>query len=403
MSWFLLVLILNLTLTSFSDGSHDKKLLTPVVVGTVYCDTCFQHDFSRNSHFMAGASVAVECKNGNSEPRFWKEVRTSEHGEFKVELPFSVSKRVRRIKGCTVKLMKSSEPHCSVASAATSSSLSLKSRNQREHTFSAGFFSFKPLQQPDLCNHKPSSAQNSKEFDSVKTGLPPNLLPPPLQNPTTPIGLPPLPEVPQLPPLPTLPPLPPVIGIPLPPIPKHAQETQKPQSPDEKVAHPDFFFPPILPPLIPNPFQPPPLIPNPFQPPPLIPNPFQPPRPPLIPNPFQPPSPPPLIPNPFQPPPASPAPLIPNPFQPPPASPAPLIPNPFQPPPASPAPLIPNPFQPPPSSPLPLLPFPPIPGLTPSPPPPPPPAPFLPFPFPPLFPPRSPSNPPASSSKTTSP
>ncbi|KAK4280001.1 hypothetical protein QN277_011687 [Acacia crassicarpa] len=428
MSWFLVVLILNLTFSSFSEASHEKKLLTPVVVGTVYCDTCFQHDFSRNSHFIAGASVAVECKNGDSKPGFWKEVRTNEQGEFRIELPFSVSKRVRRIKGCTVKLIKSSEPHCSVASAGTTTSLSLKSRNQTEHTFSAGFFSFKPLQQPDLCNHNPSSVQNSKEFDSVKTGLP-NLLPPPLQNPTTPIGLPtlPLPEVPGLPPLPLpqLPPLPPVpvIGIPLPPIPKHAQETKKPQSRDDKVAHPDLFFPPIPflpPPLIPNPLQPPPLIPNPFQPPPLIPNPFQPPSPPLIPNPFQPPSPPPLIPNPFQPPPASPAPLIPNPFQPPPASPAPLIPNPFQPPPASPAPLIPNPFQPPPSKsppslpipptpllpipPTPVLPIPPIPGLTPSPPPPPPPpAPILPFPFPPLFPPRSPGNPPASSSRTTSP
>ncbi|XP_028779086.1 vegetative cell wall protein gp1-like [Neltuma alba] len=422
MSWFLVVLILNLTFSGLSEAGHDKNLLTPFVVGTVYCDTCFQHDFSRNSHFIAGASVAVECENGDSKPRFWKEVRTNEHGEFRVELPFSVSKHVKRIKGCTVKLMKSSEPHCSVASAATSSSLSLKSRNQREHTFSAGFFSFKPLQQPDRCNHNPSSGQNSKEFNSVKTGFPPNLLPPPLQNPTTPIGLPnlpPLPVVPELPPLPLLPPLPPVIGIPLPPIPKNDQETKKAQSSDEKVAHPDFLFPPILPPLIPpilpplipnplqppplipNPLQPPPLIPNPFQPPPLIPNPFQPPRPPLIPNPFQPPSPPPLIPNPFQPPPASPAPLIPNPFQPPPASPAPLIPNPFQPPPASPAPLIPNPFKPPPSSPSPLLPIPPIPGLTPSPPPPPPPAPVFPFPFPPLFPPPSPGNPPSSSQTTT--
>lgn len=54
MSWFIIVLILNLTFSSFSEARHAKKLPTPVVVGTVYCDTCFQNDFSRNSHFIEG-------------------------------------------------------------------------------------------------------------------------------------------------------------------------------------------------------------------------------------------------------------------------------------------------------------------------------------------------------------
>ncbi|KEH25152.1 adhesive plaque matrix protein [Medicago truncatula] len=342
MSWFLTILFLSLTFgTNFSEANHDnKKLLpSPVVVGTVYCDTCFQQAFSLNSHFISGASIAVECKIGKTKPRFYKEVKTNEHGEFKVKLPFLVKKHVKRIKGCNFKLLSSNEPNCAIASTSTSSSLSLKKKLQQEHIFSAGIFSFKPIKKPKFCDKKHSIHNLKKQHSYVK-----NL--------------------------------------------EQSKFSSKNKVPNEVEDF--FFFPPnpfFPPPIIPNPLQPPPLIPNPLQPPPLIPNPFQPPSPPLIPNPFQPPSPP-LIPNPFQPPPSNP-PLIPNPFQPPPASPPPLIPNPFQPPPSSPPPSFPFP---------PIV----IPGLTPSPPPPPPPKSIFPaplLPFPPLFPPPlSPGSPPTSSS-----
>lgn len=317
---------------------------------------------------FSGASVAVECKDESSKDiSFRKEVKTDNNGEFKVQLPFSVSKHVKKIEGCSVKLISSSEPYCAVASTATSSSLHLKSRKQGLHIFSAGFFTFKPLKQPNLCNQKPSIENSNKGLDSNKASLPPLNglpLPPPIQDPTIPglppfQYLPPLPPLPQLPPLPTLPPLPPLPWLPkFPPVQGKTSTESKPtetsskksQLSDEKVVHPQFFFPapPILPP---NPLQPPSIFPpNPFQPPPLIPNPFQPP---------------------------------------------PLLPNPFQPPP-----LIPNPFQ---LPPVPLIPLPPIPGLTPSPTPP-----SLPIPFPPLIPlppiiPRIPGIPPASysSSKQT--
>ncbi|PQM39444.1 formin-2 isoform X2 [Prunus yedoensis var. nudiflora] len=383
MSWFLTVLFLisTLSLSTPSEASHEKKHPSAVVVGTVYCDTCFQAEFSHASHFISGASVGVECKDGSSKPSFQTEVKTDSHGVFRVQLPFSVSKNVKKIEGCSVKLISSSEPYCAVASTATSSSLHLKSRKQGNHIFSAGFFTFKPLKQPSLCNQKPS-IQNSKEFSSQKFSFPPTdelTFPPPTQNPTIDdlpplptLPLPPLPQLP-LPPLPQLPPLPPLPGIPgipvLPPFP--GKTTEAGQLTDKKVAHPDTFFPP-------NPFQQPsilppiPLVPQPT---PLIPNPFQPPPAPLIPN---------LPPIPGFTPPAGAAPLIPN-----------LPPIPGFTPPAGAAPLIPN--------------LPPIPGFTPSPSPPPPSIPFLPpFPFPlPLPPtPRIPGIPPAyssSSKQTTSP
>ncbi|XVE72281.1 hypothetical protein DITRI_Ditri11bG0026900 [Diplodiscus trichospermus] len=311
MSWFFLVLLFSFIFGNFSEGSHHQKQ-SAVVVGTVYCDTCFQEDFSRTSHFISGASVAVECKDGTSEPGFRQEVKTNENGEFKIDLPFSVSKHVKKIKGCSVKLIRSSEPYCGVASTASSSSLHLKSRKHGTHIFSAGFFTFKPLKQPILCNQKPS-VHNPKLLGNKKTEGD-SILKPPILFPN------------------------------------------------------QFLPPPIFPP---NPFQPPPLLPpllppNPFQPPPapLIPNPFQPPPAPLIPNPFQPP-PAPLIPNPFQP---APAPVFPpNPFMPPPASPAPLFPfppipglTPPSPPPPSP------PFFPFPLPPFPFPPIPPFPGIPPA-------------------------------------
>ncbi|KAF6165175.1 hypothetical protein GIB67_000759 [Kingdonia uniflora] len=161
----------------------------------------------------------------SAEVSFYKEVETDEHGVFKVRLPLTVSKHFKRIKQCSVKLISSSEPFCGVASSTTSSSLHLKSRKERtDYIFSAGFFTFKPLTEPELCNQKPNIPTITKQFDSIKTffrspnvpivqnpppTLPPlfSLLPPPtvpvVQNP--PPNLPPF--FPLLPPMPTFPPL----------------------------------------------------------------------------------------------------------------------------------------------------------------------------------------------------
>ncbi|GMP28587.1 hypothetical protein CsSME_00004063 [Camellia sinensis var. sinensis] len=349
--WFLTTIVLSFfTFNGLSEAKHEKKKLpSAVVVGTVYCDTCFQADFSKTSHFISGALVAVECGGTSSKPSFREEVKTNEQGEFKIHLPFSVSKHVKNIKGCSVKLISSSEPYCAVASTAASSSLRLKSRKQGTHIFSAGFFTFKPLKQPTLCNQKPSF-QKSKEFNSQKPLIPfPDnpTFPPPIQDPPTlpilpPIDqnhLPPLPQLPSLPPLPQLPPMPPLPGIPYFPPPakksmqsKFADTSKASKLSNGKVDRGQFFqpipqnqlFPTPSPspspptfgiPLPPNPFRPPSVLPpNPFRPPPSVfpPNPFQP-LPPLInapPLPNLTPSPPPSTP------PAFPIPLPPFPFQP---------------------------------------------------------------------------------------
>lgn len=56
MSWFLIALFLGSAVVNVSEGTdhENKKLPSAVVVGTVYCDTCFQQGFSRTSHFLSG-------------------------------------------------------------------------------------------------------------------------------------------------------------------------------------------------------------------------------------------------------------------------------------------------------------------------------------------------------------
>ncbi|KAK6152647.1 hypothetical protein DH2020_012286 [Rehmannia glutinosa] len=243
------------------------------------------------------ASVAVECKDTNSRPSFRQEVKTDNHGEFKVHLPFPVSKHVKKIKGCSVKLISSNKPYCSIAATATSSNLHLKSRKEGTHIFSAGFFTFKPLKQPAVCDQKPN-INNFKKLNSENVS--------PISNPNDPAFLPPIRDPPSQPPTlgrrpsppaaagaSRLPPLPllPLPQIPfLPPIPKKETNAKPSELSDNNaVNQPDTF------PFPPNPLNPPSLFPpNPFQPPPSLfpPNPFQPP-PSVIPPVF--PSPPPSI------------------------------------------------------------------------------------------------------------
>ncbi|KAK4801904.1 hypothetical protein SAY86_000107 [Trapa natans] len=347
MSWFMIFLFLvgSAAVRVSGDAGHGSA----VVVGTVYCDTCFQQGFSKTSHFLSGASVAVECSNGPIGETYRQEAKTNNLGEFSVNLPFWVGKHVRKIKSCSVELISSNHPNCSVASTASSTSIYLQLHRQGTRIFSAGFFTFKPLKLPNLCN------EPSVEVSSSKALIPPNLDPTfllPLKKlPTIIPPLPgaglftPLPFLPKLPPLPQLPPLPSLPSLPKQP-PSSPRETTMPRNfnsgskpdhtaSDQKTVNTEFFLPPA-----PSTFQQQPSFPT---------NPFKPPPAPLIPLP--------------------PIPGL-NPTTPPAAFT-------FQP--SFPT----NPFQP---SPAPLIPLPPIPGMTPTTPPEALTFPFPPFSFPPLTP-----------------
>lgn len=54
MSWFLIAFLFLSFAFSISGAAPEKKLPSTVVVGTVYCDTCFVQGFSKASHFIPG-------------------------------------------------------------------------------------------------------------------------------------------------------------------------------------------------------------------------------------------------------------------------------------------------------------------------------------------------------------
>ncbi|KAG0484199.1 hypothetical protein HPP92_008278 [Vanilla planifolia] len=144
-----------------SSAASQPQQHTPsaIVVGTVYCDTCFRQEVTKFNHFLPGATVAVRCcGNGKISACFKKEAKTNKRGVFRVRLSPEVSGSIETIRACSVELIKSSEPFCSVASSATSTGPHLKSRRDGVHVFSAGFFTFKPLHQPELCYQEPETS-----------------------------------------------------------------------------------------------------------------------------------------------------------------------------------------------------------------------------------------------------
>ncbi|KAL8251170.1 hypothetical protein R6Q59_034863 [Mikania micrantha] len=262
-SWVpFMMLALCFSFDGASYARHHRKQphSAAILVGTVYCDTCFRPQAPKSTHFISGATVAVECADGRKR-RFREELKTNDNGEFEAKLPIFVGKNVEKIKGCSVRLISSGKPYCSIAATATSPEIHFKSKTAGTHIFSAGFFTFKP----ELCDQK----------DFLEKNFPPSLPDPPAPF-LPPIGegiLPPLP-VPDLPVPPLVPPLPRLPGVPLPPI------TRQKQSKSDKLSdQKTFSFPP-------NPFQPPSLTP----PLPLQPSPpsLFPPVPSLIPSPSQP-------------------------------------------------------------------------------------------------------------------
>ncbi|KAM7506881.1 hypothetical protein LguiA_017334 [Lonicera macranthoides] len=271
MSWLLTVIILSSIFNiNLLEARNGEIVPSAVVIGTVYCDTCFQEKISNTSHFISGAFVAVECSATSSRPSFREKVKTDKNGKFEAHLPFSVTKQAKEIKGCTAKLISSSQTQCAVASTATSSSLQLKSRNPSTHIFSAGILSFKPVKKPNLCNQTPNMNSFSKKLNSDEYLNPldhdPQL---PKPYPSDEKYLPSLPPLPRLPPLPQLPPLPSLPGLPFfHPVPK----ITPPILPPKPFQPPPFDF-PLIPLINPQPPPPPPEVPLQY---PIPPFPYQP-------------------------------------------------------------------------------------------------------------------------------
>ncbi|KAF8012748.1 hypothetical protein BT93_I0795 [Corymbia citriodora subsp. variegata] len=330
MPWLLITsILLGFGLIHGTRAADEENLRSAQVVGTVLCSPCFNRGFYRSSHFISGpklvipaqncASVLVEC----ADLGFRKEAMTDEGGKFAVRLPPSTGEDAEDMQGCTVKLVKSSNPACDAASSRAA--LSLKLNRKEAQVLSVGVLAFTPRQQPNSCARKPtgrgrvesSSRKGSTDPEwarrafkasnyppqaaspqllgapvtsprvSGSTALPPHFHFPPLPPllPLSPIHLPPLPPLPPLLPfrfLPTpgvtpppstfflFPPLPqpPSFPIPLPTLPPHPPTLPFPLSPLQGFTPqpPILPLPPFLYPATPAATPPPPSITIPFPP-----------------------------------------------------------------------------------------------------------------------------------------
>ncbi|CAH9092627.1 unnamed protein product [Cuscuta epithymum] len=289
-SWIVFLIICSITISknnaAAAGGGRHHPPSVALLMGTVYCDdTCSHHSSRRDTHFISGASVAVECRAWSKgrrqrRPSFRREVKTTDGGEFTVRLPFSVAKKSRG--RCSVTLISSGDPNCAVA-AETTSPIRLNNMERKIEgnyvVFSAGSFAFRPLKSPELCNQEPPNNANSGKLEQVEPVIfppfgviPPNpLLPPPSIIPPI-IPSPPAPIFPPLFPSP-----PPSIFPPLLPPPPSSPPSIFPPLFPSPPTPPASVFPPLFPPIpgiTPSPSPPPP--PAPFFPFPFPPFPFEP-------------------------------------------------------------------------------------------------------------------------------
>ncbi|KAJ7957513.1 Pollen Ole e 1 allergen/extensin [Quillaja saponaria] len=210
------------------------------VVGAVYCDTCSTNSFSKQSYFLPGVDVHIQCKFNAYSPKTTEQINfsvngtTDKYGVYKLDIP-SVD-GVNCVDGlvmetmCQATLMRSSSPTCNVPSLqSTSNEISIKSKQDNICIYSLNALSFRPNKKnTTLCGYQKvetlSSLNSSKFFTPSSLNSSKCFLPffPPYGFPWPPLPqlpFPPLPPFPYLP-FPPLPfPNPPSLPFPFPPLP----------------------------------------------------------------------------------------------------------------------------------------------------------------------------------------
>ncbi|KAJ6837108.1 RNA-binding protein 12-like [Iris pallida] len=325
---FLLLLAVLLFARSYSLEADAGQIKNITVIGTVFCDACSNNSFTRNSYFLQGVKVLVECKlranqTSNEEISITVNRMTDQFGVYKLEIPpidgFECKDGWEPESFCQATLVESPSPLCNLPAIKSSTEhVALKNKKANACVYNLNALSYRPSKRDDtVCGTRkvrPDNNLGSALFfwpPFPPFGFPwPGWTPFPFPYPSWPFPSPPslpfpFPPLPFLTPPPAfpfpLPPLwptpPPALPFPFPPLPPVPSLFPSPPPP------PSFPFPlppftplppfPKLPPFTPLPslFSPPPPPPSP--PPPSFP--FLPPLPPLFPNPGSPTPPPPFF------------------------------------------------------------------------------------------------------------
>ncbi|XP_057436634.1 uncharacterized protein LOC130729034 [Lotus japonicus] len=91
--FLLLFTFLPLVLIAQSSTTLSQSQIS--IVGVVYCDTCSTTTFSKESYFLAGVEVHIDCRFRETSPRTSEQISlsvnrtTNQDGVYKLDIPIS--------------------------------------------------------------------------------------------------------------------------------------------------------------------------------------------------------------------------------------------------------------------------------------------------------------------------
>ncbi|CAL0332961.1 unnamed protein product [Lupinus luteus] len=136
------------------------------VMGFVYCDICSNNSFSRNSYFLSGAEVRIDCQFKVLSEKTKEEVSisvnrtTNKHGMYKLEIPTVDGVRCAEDSEvapfCKANLIGSSISSCNVPGyKSTSNEIAIKARRANFCIYSLNALTFRPSKREKiLCGGK---------------------------------------------------------------------------------------------------------------------------------------------------------------------------------------------------------------------------------------------------------
>ncbi|PKA63797.1 hypothetical protein AXF42_Ash004806 [Apostasia shenzhenica] len=116
------------------------KLRTNItIIGSVFCDACSEHTFSKHSYFLQGVQVLIQCKfaansmTSRDEISISAERKTDVFGVYKLDLPpvegFQCQKGLEIKSVCAASLLQSSSSTCSIPGLQSSTAhMAIKSK-----------------------------------------------------------------------------------------------------------------------------------------------------------------------------------------------------------------------------------------------------------------------------------
>ncbi|EXC29147.1 hypothetical protein L484_005655 [Morus notabilis] len=165
-SLLVLLLFLSSSLILHLEARPSKSNAHIIVMGFVYCDICSNNTFSKNSYFLPGAEVRIDCMFKAMSPRTSEQISfsvnrtTNKYGIYKLEIPSvdgikCAEESAKIASSCQASLMWSSSSSCNVPGYKdTSDQIAVKSKRANLCIYSLNALSFRPSKkEASLCGN----------------------------------------------------------------------------------------------------------------------------------------------------------------------------------------------------------------------------------------------------------